>query len=104
VPAPATDPSPAAARRLTSRGYALLRAGDPEPAIPVFRRAARLSAEDSISYASSLFGLGRSLRLAGRPEEAREVLERRVELPPRTANSQRELAAARVAASAIDER
>jgi Flp pilus assembly protein TadD len=100
VPEPAADPSPAAARRLTARGYALIRAGDPKPAIPLFRRAARLSAGNSILYASSLFGLGRSLRLAGRPEEAVEVLEARVALPPRTSNSRRELAAARAAARA----
>ena len=87
------------ARRLTSRGYRLIREERPERAIPIFRRAAGLSAERDIFHASALFGLGRSLRLAV-ARGATPVVERRAELPPRTSNSRRELAAAREAVDA----
>jgi Flp pilus assembly protein TadD len=97
VPAPARPDagSPGEARQLIARGYRLIREERQEAAIAPFRRAAQLSTGGDIVHASALFGLGRSLRLAGRPEQAIPVLERRIELPPRTSNSRRELAAAR---------
>jgi Protein kinase domain len=96
IPPEARVPSPATAERLNSEGYRLIRNGRPAEAVGRFRRsAAVLNVQSGDLYASALFGLGRSLRLSGQPEEALVVLERRAELPPRTRNSQAELAAAR---------
>ena len=52
-----------------------------------------------LTYAYALFNLGQALRLAGRPEEAIPVLERRLEIPNQVETVERELAAARVAAA-----
>ena len=48
-----------------------------------------------LDYAYALFNLGRSLRLAGRPDEAIPILEQRLEIPNQTDAVQQELDAAR---------
>ena len=45
----------------------------------------------NLNYAYALFNLGKSLRLAGRPEEAIPVLEKRLEIPNQTETVQAEL-------------
>ena len=103
-PAPAPPPSetvttddPAA---LNDQGYALMQSGDYEGAIPLLERAVAAFPEGSqeLTYGYALFNLGRSLRLAGRPEEAIPILERRLQIPDQTETVQRELDAARAAA------
>ena len=44
-----------------------------------------------MNYAYALFNLGKSLRLAGRPDEAIPVLEQRLKIPNQTGTVQREL-------------
>ena len=51
-----------------------------------------------VNYAYALFNLGNALRLAGRPEEAVPVLERRLEIPNQRSAVSAELEAARAAA------
>ena len=51
-----------------------------------------------INYAYALYNLGHALRLAGQPEAAIPILERRLEIPNQTATVQKELDAARAAA------
>jgi len=97
IPPQARRPDLAASARLREQGYELIRTGSYPEAARVFRQAAGVSTTRDVSYASSIFGLGRALRLSGRSSEALDVLKRRAELPPRTANSQKELAAARAA-------
>lgn len=91
---PAGDPV-----ELNDRGYALMRAGDYEAAIPLLEQAVAAYPEGSqeLTYAYALYNLGRSLRLAGRPEEAVPILERRLQIPNQTETVQRELEAARAA-------
>ena len=50
---------------------------------------------DDLEYAYALYNLGRSLRLAGRFDEAIPILERRLQIPNQTETVRRELAAAR---------
>ena len=44
-----------------------------------------------VNYAYALFNLGKSLRLAGRYDEAVKVLEQRLKIPNQTETVQREL-------------
>jgi serine/threonine protein kinase len=85
---------------LNDQGYALMQAGDYGGAIPLLERAVAAYAEDSqdLTYGYALYNLGRSLRLAGRPDEAIPILERRLRIPDQTDTVQRELDAARAAA------
>jgi serine/threonine-protein kinase len=46
---------------------------------------------DDLNYAYALFNLGKSLRLAGRPEEAIPFLEQRLQIPNQTSTVQAEL-------------
>jgi eukaryotic-like serine/threonine-protein kinase len=85
---------------LNDDGYALMRSGRYDEAIPLLERAVAAYDEGSqdLTYAYALYNLGRSLRLAGRPREAVPILERRLEIPNQTDTVQRELDAARAAA------
>jgi eukaryotic-like serine/threonine-protein kinase len=51
-----------------------------------------------INYAYALFNLGHALRMAGQPEKAIPILERRLQIPDQTETVQTELDAARAAA------
>jgi tetratricopeptide (TPR) repeat protein len=50
---------------------------------------------DDLNYAYALYNLGRSLRLAGRPDEAIPILEERLLIPDQPAAVSRELELAR---------
>jgi serine/threonine-protein kinase len=94
APEPAGDPV-----ALNDRGYELMQAGDYEGAIPLLEQAVAAYPEGSqeLTYAYALYNLGRSLRLAGRPDEAVPILERRLRIPNQTETVQRELDLARAA-------
>jgi serine/threonine protein kinase len=95
---PSTDnASSDSGARLNDQGFALMNRGDYQGAIPVLQKAVNSYASGSkdLNYGFALFNLGRSLRLAGRPQEAIPVLERRLAIPNQTATVQKELAAAR---------
>ena len=68
-----------------------------DEAIPILQQAVDSfpAGTDDINYAYALFNLGKSLRLAGRPEEAIPILERRLQIPDQTDVVQQELDAAR---------
>jgi tetratricopeptide (TPR) repeat protein len=70
-----------------------MQAGDYESAIPLLEQAVAAYPEGSgeLTYAYALYNLGRSLRLAGRPDEAVPILERRLRIPNQTETVQREL-------------
>ena len=101
APAPAepqqSDASPA---QLNDQGFALMNSGDYDRAIPVLERAVAAFPEGStdITLAYALYNLGRSLRLAGRPDEAIPILERRLEFSNQRGVVKKELKAARKAA------
>jgi serine/threonine-protein kinase len=101
APAPAepqqSDASPA---QLNDQGFALMNSGDYDRAIPVLERAVAAFPEGStdITLAYALYNLGRSLRLAGRPDEAIPILERRLEFSNQRGVVKKELKAAREAA------
>jgi eukaryotic-like serine/threonine-protein kinase len=81
---------------LNDQGFALMRRGRYEEAIPVLRRAVAAfpAGTDDLTYAYALYNLGRSLRLAGQPEEAIPVLRRRLRIPNQREIVARELALA----------
>ncbi len=87
----------AGAQDANSEGYALIRAERPERALERFTDGLSLAPPDSETHASSLFGLARSLRLAGRPRDGLAVIEQRAAMPPETENSLEELQRARAA-------
>jgi eukaryotic-like serine/threonine-protein kinase len=86
---------------LNDQGFALMRAGRYEEAVPVLQRAVAAfgSGSSDLTYAYALYNLGHSLRLSGRPREAIPYLERRLRIPNQQALVRRELATARAAAS-----
>lgn len=105
-PAPAPIPTaagtdPALGSSLNLEGFELIQAGLYEEAVPVLEEAVRAfpPGTTDVDYAYALYNLGNALRLSGRPEEAIPVLEQRLEIPNQTEVVERELAAARRAAS-----
>ena len=74
-----------------------MQAGRYDEAIPLLEQAVAQYPEGSqeLTYAYALYNLGRSLRLAGRAEEAVPILERRLRIPNQTETVRSELAAAR---------
>jgi len=105
-PEPSAEPPPASAQgdgdpargaQLNDQGYALIRQGQPDAAVPVLKRAVRSYPPGTadLTYAYALFNLGNALRLSGKPEEAIPILERRLEIPNQTETVRRELEAAR---------
>ncbi|HVE67281.1 MAG TPA: tetratricopeptide repeat-containing protein kinase family protein, partial [Solirubrobacteraceae bacterium] len=95
-PAPATG---ASVSQLNDQGFALMNQERYDEAIPPLQQAVERcgdSRETVCAYA--LFNLGRSLRLAGRPDEAIPILERRLGYDTQTEAVQAELDAARRAA------
>ena len=85
------------AAQLNDRGFRLMNSGRYAEAIPLLRRAISASSPRStdLTYAYALFNLGRSLRLARRPQEAIPLLERRLRIKNQRATVARELEAAR---------
>ena len=67
--------------------------GDYNGAIPLLQQAVKSFPPDTsdLNYAYALFNLGKSLRLAGRPDEAIPVLEQRLGIPNQTGTVQKEL-------------
>ena len=61
--------------------------------MPILRRAVASFPEGTtdLDYAYALFNLGNALRLAGRPEEAIPILERRLRIPDQQASVAAEL-------------
>jgi tetratricopeptide (TPR) repeat protein len=68
------------ARRLNEEGFRLMKRGRYSDAIPVLAQALRSypPGKRSLNYAYALYNLGRSLRLAGRPDLAIPILEERM--------------------------
>jgi eukaryotic-like serine/threonine-protein kinase len=95
----ASDPGTPGAQ-LNEEGYSLSQQGRYAEAIPVLRRAVASFPQGTtdINYAYALFNLGHALRMAGHPEEAIPILERRLQIPDQTQTVQTELTAARAAA------
>ena len=101
APASPSDPSSSAGpATLNDQAYQLMQAGDYDQAIPLLEQAVAAYPADSqdLTYAYALYNLGRSLRLAGRAEEAVPILERRLRIPNQTETVRRELDAARSSA------
>jgi eukaryotic-like serine/threonine-protein kinase len=98
TPAPAEpQPSGGSPAELNDQGFALMNAGDYGRAIPLLQRAVASFPEGStdLTLAYALYNLGRSLRLAGRPDEAIPVLERRLQFKNQRGAVKKELKVAR---------
>lgn len=100
VPEPQGAGTPAKARSLHLEGHAALQRGDYDTAIELNTRAIEAfpvgtTGATDLNYAYALFSLGRALRLAGRPEEAIPVLEKRLETPNQQGTVREELEAAK---------
>ena len=67
--------------------------GNYDEAVPVLQEAVNSfpSGTSDLNYAYALFNLGKSLRLAGRPDEAIPVLEQRLKIPNQTETVRQEL-------------
>ena len=98
IPPPAQVASLSSAQSLNAQGYVLIRANRHSEAVPLFVTGASQATVTDMTYASSLFGLARSLRRLGRARDALVVIRRRLELPPRTVDAVKELELARLAA------
>jgi tetratricopeptide (TPR) repeat protein len=94
---PTGQGGPSGGTRLNDQGYALMRQGRYQDAIPVLERAVRAfpAGSQETPYAYALYNLGASLRRAGRAKEAIPVLERRLRFPNQRDVVQRELDLAR---------
>jgi eukaryotic-like serine/threonine-protein kinase len=91
---------PAEGARLNEQGFDLMSQGRYEEAIPILQQAVDSfpAGTTDLDYAYALFNLGQALRLAGRPDEAVPILERRLQIPNQRGVVRRELALAREAA------
>ena len=83
TPAAATTPAPVA-DTLEARGHQLMLDGNYAAAIPVLRQAVDAASGGSLTRAYALYDLGRSLRLAGDPTDAVNVLYQRLQIPNQT--------------------
>jgi tetratricopeptide (TPR) repeat protein len=103
APAPEEQPSgtasydPERGAALNDDGFTLLNRGDYNGAVAKLQEAVKLFPSDStdIRYAYALYNLGKSLRLAGRPDEAIPYLEKRLNWSDQRDTVQRELDLAR---------
>jgi len=88
-----TSYDPARGAQLNNQGFILMNQGDYDQAIPVLQQAVDSfpPGTEDLNYAYALFNLGKSLRLAGRYDDAIKVLEQRLEIPNQTDTVQREL-------------
>ena len=99
TPAPAEEQSEAGSfdeergAALNDEGFRLMGAGDYDGAVPVLQEAVNSfpPGTKNLTYAYALFNLGKSLRLAGRPDEAIPVLEQRLKIKNQTDAVQAEL-------------
>jgi tetratricopeptide (TPR) repeat protein/predicted Ser/Thr protein kinase len=99
APAPAEEPAstgsydPTRGAALNDEGFILMNRGDYDGAIAKLQEAVDSfpPGTDDLNYAYALFNLGKSLRLAGRPDEAIPILEQRLQIPNQTDTVQREL-------------
>ena len=100
VPSTSVSDSGTAGAQLNEEGYSLIQQGRYAEAIPVLRRAVASFPQGTtdIDFAYALFNLGHALRMAGRPEKAIPILERRLQIPNQAQTVQTELNAARAAA------
>jgi serine/threonine-protein kinase len=100
IPSGDTAASAGTGAQLNDQGYALIQEGRYAAAVPVLRRAVRAfpRGTSDINYAYALFNLGHALRMAGHPDEAIPILERRLRIPDQTQTVQAELTAARAEA------
>ena len=73
---------PARGAALNDEGYILMNQGDYDAAIAKLQEAVDSfpPGTDDLNYAYALFNLGKSLRLAGRYDEAIEILEQRMKI------------------------
>jgi eukaryotic-like serine/threonine-protein kinase len=102
APAPAEEQSdsgsydPARGAALNKEGFDLMNAGNYDAAIPKLQEAVNSfpPGTTDLNYAYALFNLGKSLRLAGRYDEAIQVLEQRMKIKNQqgTVKSELELA------------
>jgi eukaryotic-like serine/threonine-protein kinase len=99
APAPQEEQSssgtydPARGAALNQEGFDLMNAGNYDAAIPKLQEAVDSFPPDTtdLNYAYALFNLGKSLRLAGRPDEAIPILEQRLQIPNQTETVKAEL-------------
>ncbi len=99
APAPEEQPSetasydPKRGAALNEEGFRLMNQGDYNGAVGKLQEAVKLFPSDStdIRYAYALYNLGKSLRLAGRPDEAIPYLEKRLNWNDQRDTVQREL-------------
>jgi eukaryotic-like serine/threonine-protein kinase len=87
----------ASGAELNAQGFDLMNQGRYDEAIPILQRAVDSfpSGTTDLNYAYALFNLGKSLRLAGRPDDAIPILEQRLKIPNQTETVRRELELAR---------
>jgi tetratricopeptide (TPR) repeat protein len=90
--------SPQVAMRLNDEGFRLMKRGRYSEAIPVLAQALKSfpRGKRTLAYGYALFNLGRSLRLAGRPDLAIPILEERMKFADQRHIVARELELARV--------
>jgi eukaryotic-like serine/threonine-protein kinase len=100
-PAPEEEQAPAAdsasGAELNAQGFELMGQGRYAEAIPILQRAVDSFPEGTtdLNYAYALYNLGKSLRLAGRADEAIPILEQRLQIPNQTETVRQELELAR---------
>ncbi|MCI0415185.1 tetratricopeptide repeat protein [bacterium] len=102
---PEADTSSQIAERLNEEGFRLMKGGRYSEAIPVLAQALRSfpPGNRSLTYAYALFNLGRSLRLAGRPDLAIPILEERMKFADQRHIVARELELAKIEANAPEQ-
>jgi eukaryotic-like serine/threonine-protein kinase len=95
-PPPAPLTGTALGSQLNDQGYALIQEGRYSEAIPILRRAVSAfpAGTTDVNYAYALFNLGHALRLAGDPQAAIPILERRLRIADQTGAVAQELASA----------
>jgi serine/threonine-protein kinase len=93
TPAAATT-RPPTAETLEAQGHALMVAGNYGAALPVLRGAVDAASPDSLTYAYALYDYGRTLLLAGDPQDAVTVLYQRLQIPNQTPTVRQALQAA----------
>ena len=96
APAPAAEApasSSASGAELNGQGFELMKQARYAEAIPILQQAVQSFPKGTtdLNYAYALYNLGRSLRLAGRPDEAIPILEQRLKIPNQTETVRREL-------------
>jgi eukaryotic-like serine/threonine-protein kinase len=84
---------PARGAALNDEGFKLMNAGHYDEAIGKLQEAVDSfpPGTSDLNYAYALYNLGKSLRLAGRPDEAIPILEQRLQIPNQQDTVQREL-------------